>query len=138
MNAVKLQLHSTHTPSLHANTQGLRYSSKDEIQMDTHTESLDGVPAWGQTAAAAEASHHLIYNITDTWQIPQHYVSMHKSTAPLSHFVSSSSWRRHTAQHTYSSNSISRQPDTHILSAFCEQTRLHVPNISPSEEQGGG
>ena len=61
--------------------------------------------AWRQTEAEAEASHRLIYNIADTWQIPQHRVSMHKNAAPLPLTLSAAPA---AVEHTYSSNSISR------------------------------
>lgn len=111
----------------HTHPRGLKYSNKSEtIKIRwTHTcthRALRKRARAGQTAA--EESHHLTYNITDTWQIPQHYVSKHNYNTRLTHFVSSPRWCEHTLEvyiktHTFFLCSVNKLPiDTQKINSM--------------------
>lgn len=82
----------------------------------------------------AEASHYLFYNITDTWQIPQHHVSTQPRPPP--HPALSFCHQLQGSRHMYYSNSISCRPNRHILSLICKQTATNKTKAMSKAGQG--
>lgn len=91
----------------------------------------------GQTATEAEASHHLIYNITDTWQIPQHYVSTPPLSLTLSAAPAGAESQLNTRIHPI--QSVVNQRETYFLRsvnklpALSHTKQLHVQTTGPMQ-----